>query len=66
MKVLITGGSGGLGRAFAAALPDAEITSLDLAEGFDVGNAAAWRALEGSFDAAFLNAGIVTGEESIA
>ena len=40
--------------------------SLDLADGFDVGNASAWRALEGEFDAAFLNAGIVTGEESIA
>jgi NAD(P)-dependent dehydrogenase (short-subunit alcohol dehydrogenase family) len=66
VKVLITGGSGGLGRAFAAALPDAEIVSLDLADGFDVGDAAAWGALDGDFDAAFLNAGIVTGEESIA
>jgi nucleoside-diphosphate-sugar epimerase len=43
VKVLITGGSGGLGRAFAAALPDAEIVSLDLTDGFDVGNASAWR-----------------------
>jgi NAD(P)-dependent dehydrogenase (short-subunit alcohol dehydrogenase family) len=66
VKVLITGGSGGLGRAFAAALPDAEIVSLDLADGFDVGNPSAWRELEGQFDAAFLNAGMVTGEESIA
>ncbi|MGZ4389326.1 MAG: SDR family NAD(P)-dependent oxidoreductase [Gaiellaceae bacterium] len=65
MKVLITGGRGGLGRAFAQALGDAEITALDLPE-FDVGDAAAWRALEGAYDAAFLNAGIVTGESSIA
>ena len=65
MKALITGGRGGLGRAFAQALGDAEITALDLPE-FDVGDAAAWRALEGEYDAAFLNAGIATGESSIA
>jgi NAD(P)-dependent dehydrogenase (short-subunit alcohol dehydrogenase family) len=61
VKVLITGGRGGLGRAFADALGDAEITALDLPE-FDVGDSAAWRALEGSYDAAFLNAGVLTGE----
>ncbi|HJX49337.1 MAG TPA: SDR family NAD(P)-dependent oxidoreductase [Gaiellaceae bacterium] len=65
MKVLITGGRGGLGLAFAAALGDAEITALDLPE-FDVGDSAAWRALEGEYDAAFLNAGVITGESSIA
>ena len=47
------------------ALGDAEVTALDLPE-FDVGDAAAWRALEGSFDAAFLNAGVVTGEGDMA
>jgi NAD(P)-dependent dehydrogenase (short-subunit alcohol dehydrogenase family) len=61
VKVLITGGRGGLGRAFAAALRGAEVTALDLPE-FDVGDPAAWRALEGSYDAAFLNAGVTTGE----
>jgi NAD(P)-dependent dehydrogenase (short-subunit alcohol dehydrogenase family) len=65
VKVLITGGRGGLGRAFAAALGDAEITALDLPE-FDVGDSAAWRALDGSFDAAFLNAGVTTGEGDMA
>ena len=65
MKALITGGRGGLGRAFAEALGDAEVTALDLPE-FDVGESAAWRALEGEYDAAFLNAGVITGESSIA
>jgi NAD(P)-dependent dehydrogenase (short-subunit alcohol dehydrogenase family) len=65
VKVLITGGRGGLGRAFAEALGDADVTLLDLPE-FDVGDSAAWRALHGSFDAAFLNAGVVTGEGDIA
>jgi NAD(P)-dependent dehydrogenase (short-subunit alcohol dehydrogenase family) len=65
VRVLITGGRGGLGRAFAAALGDAEITALDLPE-FDVGESGAWRALDGEYDAAFLNAGVITGESSIA
>jgi len=64
VKVLITGGRGGLGQAFAAALGDAEVTLLDLPE-FDVGSSNAWRALEGDFDAAFLNAGVVTGESEV-
>jgi NAD(P)-dependent dehydrogenase (short-subunit alcohol dehydrogenase family) len=64
VKVLITGGRGGLGQAFAAALGDAEITLLDLPE-FDVGSSDAWRALDGEFDAAFLNAGVVTGQSEI-
>jgi NAD(P)-dependent dehydrogenase (short-subunit alcohol dehydrogenase family) len=65
VKVLITGGRGGLGRAFADALGDAEITALDLPE-FDVGESGAWRALDGEYDAAFLNAGVITGESSVA
>jgi NAD(P)-dependent dehydrogenase (short-subunit alcohol dehydrogenase family) len=65
VKALITGGRGGLGRAFAVALGDAEVTALDLPE-FDVGESAAWRNLEGEYDAAFLNAGVITGESSIA
>jgi len=66
VRALITGGRGGIGVAIAEALGDAEVTALDLADGFDVGDPHAWRALEGEFDAAFLNAGIVTGETDIA
>jgi NAD(P)-dependent dehydrogenase (short-subunit alcohol dehydrogenase family) len=65
VRALITGGRGGLGLAFAQALGDAEVTALDLPE-FDVGDTAAWRALDGVYDAAFLNAGVTTGEASIA
>jgi len=65
MRALITGGRGGIGAAIAAALGDAEIVVLDLPE-FDVGEPAAWTALDGEFDAAFLNAGIVTGESDVA
>ena len=65
MRVLITGGRGGIGTAIAAALGDAEIVVLDLPE-FDVGAPAAWSALAGEFDAAFLNAGVVTGESDVA
>jgi NAD(P)-dependent dehydrogenase (short-subunit alcohol dehydrogenase family) len=66
VRVLITGGRGGLGQAFAAALgDDAEVTVLDLPE-FDVGDVTAWHSLEGPFDAAFLNAGVTTGEPEMA
>jgi NAD(P)-dependent dehydrogenase (short-subunit alcohol dehydrogenase family) len=66
VRALITGGRGGLGRAFAAALSDdADVTLLDLPE-FDVADPAAWRSLEGSYDAAFLNAGVITGEGEMA
>lgn len=65
MRVLITGGRGGIGSAIVTALGEAEVTVLDLPE-FDVGDPDAWRGLEGSFDAAFLNAGIGIGFPDVA
>lgn len=65
MKALVTGGRGGIGGAIVAALDDASTTVLDLPE-FDVGDPEAWRALEGEFDAAFLNAGTVTACQDVA
>lgn len=60
MRTLVTGGRGGIGAAIVAAVGDADASVLDLPE-FDVGDPAAWRALDGEFDAAFLNAGTSTG-----
>jgi NAD(P)-dependent dehydrogenase (short-subunit alcohol dehydrogenase family) len=58
VKALVTGGRGGIGSAICALLDDPVV--LDLPE-FDVGDPEGWRALEGEFDAAFLNAGTGTG-----
>jgi NAD(P)-dependent dehydrogenase (short-subunit alcohol dehydrogenase family) len=66
VKVLVTGGRSGIGAAIVAALGDADVTVLDLANGQDVADPATWRALEGEFDAAFLNAGVITGEPDVA
>ncbi|HYA08720.1 MAG TPA: SDR family NAD(P)-dependent oxidoreductase [Gaiellaceae bacterium] len=66
MRALVTGGRSGIGAAIVAALGDADVTVLDLADGHDVGEPATWHALAGSFDAAFLNAGVVTGEPDVA
>ena len=63
-RALITGGRGGIGRAIAEAY-DGEVVPLDL-PAFDVASVAAWQALEGEFDAAFLNAGIGVGYPDVA
>jgi NAD(P)-dependent dehydrogenase (short-subunit alcohol dehydrogenase family) len=60
VRALVTGGRGGIGAAIVAVLGDADVTVLDLPD-FDVGSPAAWRSLEGEFDAAFLNAGTGSG-----
>jgi NAD(P)-dependent dehydrogenase (short-subunit alcohol dehydrogenase family) len=65
VKALVTGGRGGIGAAIVAGLGDSETDVLDLPE-FDVGEPDAWRSLEGEFDAAFLNAGTVTGRSDAA
>jgi NAD(P)-dependent dehydrogenase (short-subunit alcohol dehydrogenase family) len=60
VRALVTGGRGAIGSAIVEALGDAEVTVLDLPE-FDVGEPEGWRALEGEYEAAFLNAGTGTG-----
>jgi NAD(P)-dependent dehydrogenase (short-subunit alcohol dehydrogenase family) len=65
VRALVTGGRSGIGAAIVEAVgPGAEI--LDLADGHDVSDGATWSALDGPFEAAFLNAGIVTGESDVA
>ena len=61
----MTGGRGGIGRAIAAALDGWDVVALDLPE-FDVGSIDAWSAVDGTFDAAFLNAGIGIGYPDVA
>ncbi len=65
MRALVTGGRGGIGSAIVRALGGAEVTALDLPE-FDVSDADAWRAIDGAYDAAFLNAGLGIGYADVA
>jgi NAD(P)-dependent dehydrogenase (short-subunit alcohol dehydrogenase family) len=60
----VTGGRGGIGQAIAAAY-DGDVVLLDLPE-FDVGSVDAWASIDGTFDAAFLNAGIGIGYADVA
>jgi NAD(P)-dependent dehydrogenase (short-subunit alcohol dehydrogenase family) len=60
VRTLVTGGRGGIGTAIVETLGAADTTVHDLPE-FDVGDPDAWRALDGEFEAAFLNAGTGTG-----
>ena len=66
MKALITGGEGGLGRAMRARREREgyEVDSLDLVNGFDVTDPAAWERVE-AVDLACLNAGILTADTDL-
>jgi NAD(P)-dependent dehydrogenase (short-subunit alcohol dehydrogenase family) len=63
LKAVITGGEGGLGRAMRARLEREgyEVESLDLVNGFDVSDPAAWERVD-AVDLAVMNAGILTAE----
>jgi NAD(P)-dependent dehydrogenase (short-subunit alcohol dehydrogenase family) len=58
VTALVTGGRGGIGAAICELLDDPAVLDLPA---FDAGDPDAWRALEGEYDAAFLNAGTSTG-----
>src|SRR5215510_11424702 len=63
---LVTGGASGIGAAIVALLEraGAEVQVLDLRDGFDVANPAAWEDV-GPVELACLNAGVVTGEADL-
>jgi NAD(P)-dependent dehydrogenase (short-subunit alcohol dehydrogenase family) len=63
---LVTGGASGIGAAIVERLEDdgAEVTVLDLSEGFDVSDPDAWESV-GPVQLACLNAGVVTGNEDL-
>jgi NAD(P)-dependent dehydrogenase (short-subunit alcohol dehydrogenase family) len=66
VKAIVTGGEGGLGRAMRGRLEREgyEVESLDLVNGFDVADPAAWERVD-SVDLAVLNAGILTAETDL-
>ena len=63
MSALVTGGRGGIGAAIGALL-DGDVIVLDLPDSTPVPGSVG--ALEGEFDAAFLNAGIGIGFPDVA
>ncbi len=67
MTALVTGSAGGIGRSIVAKLraEGFEVKELDLVNGFDVADPAAWEHI-GSVDLACLNAGVLTNDGDIA
>jgi NAD(P)-dependent dehydrogenase (short-subunit alcohol dehydrogenase family) len=66
-SAIVTGGASGIGAAAVALLEreGCSVRSLDLADGFDVGDATAWEGVDAA-DFAFLNAGVTTASIEVA
>ena len=64
MTALVTGGASGIGRAIVERL-EGDVVVLDLAGGHDVSDPGLWRRVEGEFEVACLNAGVVTGVRDV-
>lgn len=66
MKAIVTGGASGIGAAIVARLrtENVDVEVLDLRDGFDVGEADHWEAVE-AVDLACLNAGVLGGEADL-